>query len=79
MDPNIKSYFQNHITDWVQILANVGIISWALIKKADNFLIGYINGEVAKKFFTKEDGVRVEHKLDTLIDELNAKKKKKET
>jgi hypothetical protein len=76
-NPDFKTYVVTHFTDLIQIIGNLGIVSWALFKKADNFLINYINTEVARKFFTKEDGSRLENKLDRLIVEVAEEKGKK--
>ena len=60
-------FLLNHGFEIVHLSVNTILLMWALAKRADTALLVHIRGELAKDFMTKQDGVRMERKLDAML------------
>lgn len=63
----ILHYVGDHVFDIIHVVANVVVVTWALLRQADRIVVNHINSELNKVFMTKEDGQRLEKKLDLAL------------
>ena len=63
----IVKYVADHAFEIIHLVAEIGIVIWALFKKADKFILAHLETGFTNIFMTKEDGKRLEHKVDLLL------------
>lgn len=64
---DVWQYVGNHLFDIIHVLANIAVVLWALLRQADKIIVNHINNELHKVFWSKEDGLRLERKLDVTL------------